>query len=214
MLPSIIHNNFLDYHTLDNLGQRLLSNTNRYSDLLPNGDLRSHYYTWKFYDRQFQDLQDILLPLFQFHSNLDLIVDHSHVLDSFIPYEIHTDYRQDRMLTKLEPAYTIIIPLDTYASHTIAFEQHSKFKQVEQYFENEQPLPVELSRQISQADKNKYLSHIPDHQLNYFSIKEIFAWQKGSVYFCDRQYFHCSDNYTSLGLSGKKALVFWTSIKH
>jgi len=215
MLPSIIQNNFLDHTTIDNIGQRLLTKTNKFDDLLPNGDLRSYYYTWKFYDSEFQDLQNIFLPLFKLHSKHDLIVDHSHVLDSFIPYEIHTDYYQNRMLTKLNAAYTIIIPLDTYPSHTIAFEQHSKFKQVEQYFQHEQPRPVAASQRIGQDIMNQYLTHIPKHQLDYFSIKEIFAWQKGSAYFCDRRYFHCSDNYVSQGLSGKRALVFWTSlVKH
>ena len=85
MLPSIIQDNFLDNNLLDSIAQTVLSANNIYQDYQSDKQLHSHYYTWKFYNPNFRNIHDSLLPLFQEHSKLKLIVDHSHILDSCIP---------------------------------------------------------------------------------------------------------------------------------
>jgi hypothetical protein len=116
------------------------------------------------------------------------------------------------MLTKLKPAYTIIIPLDTYPTSTLAFHQNGKIKLFTDYLKQEQPPKVSGDLKISTELRNRYLSHINKDALDYLSIKEIFEWKKGSAYFCDRRHYHCSDNYLVQGITGKRALIFWTSL--
>lgn len=212
MLPSIIQDNFLDNNLLDSIAQTVLSANNIYQDYQSDKQLHSHYYTWKFYNPNFRNIHDSLLPLFQEHSKLKLIVDHSHILDSCIPYKVHTDYYQHGAISKLNPAYTIIVPLETCPTHTIAFNQSSKIKGFVEYCQTENPEIISKDLRISKETRQQYLSHVSDNLLDYLTIKEIFAWKKGSAYFCDRKYFHCSDNYIAQGLTNKRALVFWTSV--
>ena len=212
MLPSIIQDNFLDNDLLDSIAQTVLSANNIYHDLQSDKQLYSYYYTWKFYDSNFCNIHDLLLPLFQECSKLKLIVDHSHILDSCIPYGVHTDYYQNRMLKTVDPAYTIIIPLNTCPTHTIAFNQSSEIKSFNEYYSTEHPEIISENLRTSKEIRQQYLSHVSDEILDYLTIKEIFAWKKGSAYFCDRKYFHCSDNYIAQGLTNKRALIFWTSL--
>jgi hypothetical protein len=218
MLPSIIHQNFIESDQLDHISQSIFADNNKYDDLdeidaAGNQRLSSFYYTWKFYSLQFRHIRDLLLPKFQEISKLNLVIDHSHILDSIMPYSVHSDWFQERMLLKkLEPAYTIIIPLDTYPTSTLAFHQSGKIKIFSDYVEQEQPPKVVGELKISTELRNKYLSHISNDTLDYLSIKEIFGWKKGSVYFCDRRHYHCSDNYLTQGITGKRALIFWTSL--
>jgi hypothetical protein len=215
MLPSIIDSDFIDSDQLDHIAKSILEENNKYDDVDPenNQRLSSIYHTWKFYSPQFRHIKDLLLPKIQKISKLDLIVDHSHILNSIHPYTVHSDWLQNRMLlNRIAPAYTIIVPLDTYPTSTLAFHQNGEIKSFDDYIKQNQPPKVIDELRISSELCNKYLSHIPVDQLDYLSIKEIFEWKKGSVYFCDRRHYHCSDNYLSNGITGKRALIFWTSL--
>jgi len=217
MLPSIIHHNFINSDQLDHIAQSIFADNNKYDDFddVEDGSkiLSSFYYTWKFYSSQFQHIRDVLLPKFQEISKLNLVIDHSHILDSMVPYSVHSDWVQEKMmLIKLKPAYTIIIPLDTYPTSTLAFHQNGKIKLFTDYLKQEQPPKVSGDLKIPTELRNRYLSHVSDDTLDYLSIKEIFEWKKGSVYFCDRRHYHCSDNYLAQGITGKRALIFWTSL--
>ena len=59
------------------------------------------------------------------------------------------------------------------------------------------PKNIEEAYKIQDELKTKYLT-----------IKEIFNWQKGTLFAFDRKLFHCSSNF---GTSSKKAIVAWLS---
>ena len=100
-------------------------------------------------------------------------------------------------------AYLLFSFLDLYPS---------KIKGFVEYCRTEHPKIISEDLRISKETRQQYLSHVPNDLLDYLTIKEIFAWKKGSAYFCDRKYFHCSDNYIAQGLTNKRALIFWTSV--
>lgn len=215
MLPSIIHHDFIDCDQLDQIAQSVFAENNKYKDIDAdeNQRLSSFYYTWKFYSPKFRHIRDLLLPKIQKISGLNLVIDHSHILDSIRPYAVHSDWIQGgRLPNRLTPAYTIIIPLDTYPTSTVAFHQSGEIKSFEDHIKQNQPPKVANELHISTELRNKYLSHISHDLIDYLSIKEIFKWKKGSVYFCDRLYYHCSDNYLAQGITGKRALIFFTSL--
>jgi hypothetical protein len=211
MLPSIMQDNFLDDFEIELVQKIIYEKNNAYDDIRDNV-LRSRYYTWSFYNKDYAVIKDIFTEKLKKTTGINLIVNHSHILDSFIPYTIHTDYYQEKPVGKnLEPAYTMIIPLDNYNSNTIVFNQFSEIKSFESYIDNKNSLIISDSNRIPKETVDQYLTHLPENFVNYLSLKEIFHWKKGSAHFCDRRYFHCSDNYNRNNLTGKKAIIFWCS---
>jgi len=145
---------------------------------------------------------------------MDVLIDHSHIIHSIMPYNIHSDYYQRKALpSKLVPAYTFIIPLADCASHTLAFNESSEIKHFKEYLEQVNPDPLPKEQQVSQDIYDRYLSHCDINHMQYLSLKEIFPWRAGSFYACDRRHFHCSDNYYKNNLKDKRAIIMWTSTK-
>jgi hypothetical protein len=208
LLPSIIKDNFLSEHEIDFAEKFILNQNHVYDDIIDN-EHRSYYYTWNYYNRDSAALREIFDSKIQNLIGSNIIIDHSHILSSTVPYDVHTDYFQVRNFKKLNPAYTLIIPLQTCDSHTIAFKQSSQLKEFNWFMSKENP---PITNSIDSITRDQYLSHVRSEYIPYLDIKEIFKWNKGSVYACDRQYFHCSDNYHKNNLSGKRAFVFWTSM--
>jgi len=212
MLKTYQINEFLNEAECDLISEKIHSCGNLYEDYI-NNILNSYYYTWDFYNKNFFEIKEIFENKIKNFFGLNLLIDHSHILHSIIPYGIHTDYFQRKKLVKnIEPAYTFIIPLANIETHTIVFNEYSKIKNPYEWKKTNNVKPYE-DCQIPSEIRNKLLSHINDDIINYFSIKEIFAWKKGSLLASDRQYFHCSDNYIANNLTYKNAIILWTSIK-
>jgi hypothetical protein len=212
LLPSIIQENFLSADELQSIADIVYAHNHMYSDIIDEKQY-STYYVWQYYKKEFSNIKDVLDSKFKTLTGLDIIVDHSHILDSNRPYTVHSDYYQQRRLPGLEPAYTFIVPLEAYDSNTLAFDQWSKTKDFAQWINETHPQILPTDQQISYDIREKYLSHLDPDFFLYLSLKEIFQWNKGSIYACDRQHFHTSDNYFSRGVTGKKAFVFWTSCR-
>ena len=213
MLPSIIQENFLSRDEIAFIEDQVLSLGDHYDDI-QNGIQHSYYKTWSYYNKKFAPIKEILEPKFRKLLNFNFVVDHSHILQSIEPYTIHTDWNQNRMIEKLTPAYTLIIPIQDVRSNTVVFNQHSTLKNFRQWVKEEHPPILPKDEQITDEIREKYLTHIEAEWLRYVSLKEIFHWKPGSIHAADRKYFHCSDNYHKNGIKEKHAFVFWLSAQN
>ena len=183
-------------------------------------DRTANYWHFDFYCKHSQNgkrIQEILLPRLQQLFHKDIYIDNCHILESFYPYEIHTDSVDNNkdytMQAKngYKSAWTFIIPLDNYNSNTIIFNQESlEIKGPSRWIEEKNP-PVLNS--IDEETYNKYLAHaVNPFQYKYLSIEEIFPWKKGSLSATSRGKFHCSDYFLDNGITEKRAIVMWTTI--
>tara|TARA_B100001057_G_C22663195_1_gene876776 strand:+ start:162 stop:812 length:651 start_codon:yes stop_codon:yes gene_type:complete len=210
MLPSILEKGYKLFtdSEIDYLKENIYKRGEKYIDKNSEGKLKSHYYTWKFYKKEFLDIKEILETKISNVIGKELIFDHSHILHSFLPYGLHSDYYQTKMFNNndIVPAYTIIIPLDDYDSSTFVFNQYDEDKALKN---------IDKTKVLEDCTDNKtrqLISHCKDELFDYISVKERFKWTKGSMHACDRRYIHCSDNYTS-SENFKTAIIFWTSMK-
>jgi len=210
MYATITKEKFLSEAEINFIVNDIYNNGFHYNDIVDN-KLHSFYKPWRYYNKNFELIKNILDPKLKEIFDYDFVIDHSHILDSHVPYSIHTDYWQVKNFRQLEPAHSIIIPLDNYNSNTVIFNENSKIKRLDEYINQENP-QRNITKISTDLVKN-YLSHIDKDLLDYLSIKEILKWNKGCLIAFDRKYFHCSDNYYGNGLSGKKALILWTSTK-
>jgi hypothetical protein len=137
-----------------------------------------------------------------------LLVTDAHILESKIPYLIHTDFiHNNQGLKGINPEYTIIIPLDNYDSITVCFNEWAECNDFEIFKQNYQG---EKKIKIDPKFCADCLSHLHPKDLMYLSLHDTFTWKKGSVFAMDRRYFHCSDNFPRRGLVQKRAIVLWT----
>jgi hypothetical protein len=213
MLDSIIRENFLSSEEIELISNHIYQNTTPWEsrDKDVPERLAGYYHVWPFYKKEFSFIRDMIESKLKNIIPIKLIMDHSHILESLLPYDVHTDYKQSRMFNGLTPAYTIIIPLETYNSRTIAFNQHyANEKRMEDVLLAEE-LPL-VDDCIDDAFYEKYMTHVNPDYKKYLSVKEIFPWKQGSIHLCDRRYFHCSDNYLKNGIEKKRAIIFWTSV--
>jgi hypothetical protein len=207
LLPSVIKEQFLNFDELDKIESIILTNVEKWLDLteIDNEEkIASHYYPWNFYSNKFSEIKDIISPKLKETFGKDFIISHSHILKSFEPYSVHTDFSQNKILhKKLVPAYTFIIPMHDYNSHTIVFEESSEIKDFD-------PSEWPTINKIDDATHDQYFSHFDRDHTKRLTIKEIFNWKKGSLHACDRRYYHCSDNYKKNGHDTKHAIIMWT----
>lgn len=184
---------------------------------VPGLDRTANYHWFKFYKEQGQLIKEIILPKLQNIFHPDIYVDDCHILESFYPYIAHTDGGAEDINGKkifingYGPAWTFIIPLDTYNSNTIIFNQSSNDCKVpRQWIEKYNP-PVLNS--ITNKVYDEYLTDAVDKDVvQYLSIEEIFPWKKGSLSATSRCKFHCSDYFINRGVLCKRAIVMWTSL--
>jgi len=170
--------------------------------------------TWSFQmDAEvFHPIRDILMPRIKAQWVENIVINQSHVLESYLPYGIHTDVLAGNfdLNGPYTAAWTFIIPLDDYDTHTVVFnEQDEVCKSVGEWFNTRGIKPYDPPR-ITEEQYQKYFSHILRSDLDYLSIEDIFRWKKGSVFAADRRKFHTSDNYIGNGINGKRAIIIWS----
>ena len=183
-------------------------------------DRTANYWHFDFYCKYSENgrrIQEILLPKLQELFHKDIYIDDCHILESFYPYELHTDSVDNGKDYTMQAgndytyAWTFIIPLDNYDSNTIIFDQESlDIKGPTRWIEDKNP-PV--LNAIDEETYIKYLSQAvnPLHY-QYLSIEEIFLWKKGSLSATSRGKFHCSDYFLDNGITEKRAIVMWTTV--
>ena len=85
---------------------------------------------------QYREIRDILAPRLRKHFGETLQLPTAHILNAYVPYGIHTDVMSGGFdpLGPDDAAWTFIIPLDTYDSSTIVFEQqHNTIKTIDKW---------------------------------------------------------------------------------
>lgn len=173
------------------------------------------YYIFdRFYTKPcWSHLVDIIQPKLEKHLGEGLYASHIHVLDSYVPYGIHSDSEQPNIALAPHPAWTLIIPFDDYPSKTYQFHQRSNHKSPWDWVHAENIEPWDdysISRELWEKD----FAPLTDYEMfRYLSVESTFEWKKGSMFAADRFRFHSSDNYFNHGIKNKKALIMWTSLK-
>lgn len=215
LLPTINNANIFDLDELDIVDQLILKigkfyvdDTTKYPDSgnhgRHSGQVVSNNIAWDYHAHA--EIESILTPKLESLLQKKLIVTDAHILESKIPYQIHTDYIHNNH--GFNPEYTILIPLDTYDSITVCFNEwaddYNDFEIFKQKYQGDIKLKMDPKFCANR------LSHLHPHDLKYLSLHDTFIWNKGSVFAMDRRYFHCSDNYHRRGLNQKRAIVLWT----
>ena len=151
------------------------------------------------------------MPKFQEHFHPELFIQQIHILDSIDPYRVHSDVESGYLQssTPTTHAWTFIIPLEDYNSHTIVFNEGSETKDVGEYTKTTQPYDYAT---VDDETYHKYFTHIPRGLLQWLTVDQIFKWKKGAMFAAPRFRFHTSDNFLANGLTRKQAIVAWTSI--
>jgi 2-polyprenyl-3-methyl-5-hydroxy-6-metoxy-1,4-benzoquinol methylase len=143
----------------------------------------------------------------------EIICDDWHILNSFQPYDIHADgFELNHPGTHLsegwEYAYTFLIPLDTYDTNTIVFDQESyTYKGGHNWLSHDKP---ELLDVIDDDIYKKYFNHCNREIVRHLSIDTIYKWEKGGLLAASRNALHASDNYLNNHVLEKRALVGWS----
>jgi hypothetical protein len=159
-------------------------------------------------------IAEIILPKIKKEFG-DVYIDTAHILESFIPYGVHNDIASAGFDPLVEstsiPAWTFIIPLDDYESHTVVFnESDLVYKTMEPWIAARNVLPH--GQPVDKKFHEKYLSHVDLNDLNYLTLKYVFAWKKGSMFAAARSNFHTSDNFPANGLTSKRGIIMWTTV--
>lgn len=184
----------------------------RYDDYHPKTGNYVCYTKNLFLYDQHRVLGNLLLPKLAQEFGPRLRVQSAHVLYSSEPYGIHSDVLSGNREQHEDktPSWTFIIPLDTYDSTTVVFEQISpEIKTVSEWVAATNPPKLDV---ITEEEIEKYFTHVPRSDLEYLSIESTFKWTKGTLFAASRSKFHTSDNYIKNGVSGKEAIIIWTHL--
>jgi hypothetical protein len=218
MLPTIKIENLFDSDEIDHLNRLILNvgtldiDDGIYSDSASGtpGQHMADYIYWDYH--KCLDIESILTHKLEKNLNLKMLVQDSHILESCSPYKIHADFIQAHSgsgnFQGYDPAYTIIIPMDTYDSMTVCFnewlEDCNDFEIFKKNYQGEKTLKIDPKFCAAR------LSHLHPLDLAYLSIQNTFSWTKGSMFAMDRRYIHCSDNFPKRKINQKRAIVLFT----
>jgi hypothetical protein len=180
-------------------------------------DRTANYHYFEFYKDRGKRINEIILPKLQDTFHKDIYIDDCHILESYFPYDVHTDGAatddsgEKSFKDGYDAAWTFIIPLEDYNSNTIIFDQNSEdCKTPPEWIKKYNP---PLLDSISDHVYNEYLTHAMSREHSrYFSIQEIFPWKKGSISGTSRNNFHSSDYFIGRGIQKKRAIVMWTTL--
>lgn len=129
-------------------------------------------------------------------------------VELYLPWDIHCDYvREDKGRV---PYYSLLIPLESYESRTVFFDQTADYNDFWKYKKSNQPIenPVDLDFW------NKNLSHCWDDDRLHLSLKYVsHNWRAGNAIFFKRELFHSSDDYHTRNSHPKKFLQILTDLE-
>jgi len=168
---------------------------------------KRHIFDWD----QHKQVSDIILDKFPVEVKNTVIVDHSYLLQSYAPYEIHCDYNWVKCNHDETPYYFAVIPLETVEANTVVLDQHGPYTHFIDYKNNNKPLSK--TEWMPEEEYKKYFSHTWDHERHWVSIHKIFKWQEGSLFLGDIRRFHCSDNFLVNGVRQKECIILFTKTK-
>jgi len=212
--PHKIIPNFLDAGELDIIQQTVVDSADPDSIHYDHGTGADHNAViYPFFDwiPKFRIVFKILLPRLRLHFGDQIKLDTSHVLDARSPYGIHTDVASGgyEVNSDRDAAWTFIIPLEDYNSHTIVFKQgHEHIKTVMDWVQATDPPEHAIDDEFHQ----RYLTHVDRQDLRYLTPEAVFPWRRGHLFAADRRCFHVSDNFPANGLFNKRAIIIWSTV--
>lgn len=103
---------------------------------------------------------------------------------------------------------TFIMPLATYNSYTIVFDQIQEIGVFNDKFFNSAP-NVKVD---SFANTSINLSHLSPGQTTKLTIETEFYWNCGDILIFDRKKIHCSDYFIANHPTPKKGIVIWSEV--
>jgi len=123
-----------------------------------------------------------------------------------LPWDIHSE--AVRPIKGSNPWYTFIIPLHSYNSRTMIFDQSSvEFNDFYKFKATNSKCAVPIDKEFWQEN----LSHCWDEDREYLSLKHVSQpWQAGNTVFFKRNLFHASDNFHTKSIGPKKFLQILT----
>lgn len=160
-------------------------------------------YNWRYHNPETEAIRNILDPKFKQVFGRTFKVQGAHILDSKNPFMLHGDFNHPGSDADMIPEYTIIIPLSTYDSETIVFNE--AIEGTNDFAEYKKNNDKHSKFQLDMKFCRSKLGHLDPKDLLYLSLKEVFPWKSGSMFAMDRRYFHCSSN----GVP-KRGIVMWT----
>lgn len=206
--------NFLTDQELDTIENSVASQRSDRT-VFDDRDSRSghHAETWSFFLNfpQYQAVADILVPKFQQEFGSDISLDISHILNAHRPYGVHTDVMSGDYDPQgaRQAAWTFIIPLADYDSHTLVFAQgHDVIKTVPEWVAKTNP----PAYPVNETMREQYLTHVDRVDLQYLTVESIFPWRRGHLFAAARSRFHTSDDFPRRGIATKRAIVIWSSV--
>ena len=155
---------------------------------------------------------NIIRPKLDSHFSKDLEIFDPHILNSYYPYSMHTDGLDSGTdnVTRYS-AWTFVIPLDTYDSYTILFNEYdTTTKQVDQYVRNNPT--AKIQNQMSDEFVAQHLSHNVPEFMKYFTLEAMYKWNKRSCFATSRYKFHGSDFYLKNGVTMKRGIIMWGTL--
>ena len=66
---------------------------------------------------------------------------------------------------------------------------------------------------ITQAQWQKYFSHMPYDHLEGLTIEGMHRWQPGSLFYWDNNSVHCADNFLADNIRTKRSLMIFSNLK-
>jgi len=213
LIPTTVYHKVYDEHTLDIIKKEIhrtekcTKNIHNYGG--PNhGKLLSNLYSGDWNNPVLRRLIIAGLPKIV----ADNIIVHSiNHLQSFIPYQLHSDYGWIDCDDSEQPLVLMLIPLETISAKTIVLDQILKGLHFTDY--KKQSNQLEITQQLSENEYKKYFSHCYPQERPYISINHVFEWQVGSLLIMDLKRIHGSDNFNSSGLTEKNCITIFTKIK-
>ena len=206
VLPNISVDNFISDEELAIL-EKLISEDHVFKTLTQKwgknkGQVISEYQHFNYNDNV--KIKEILENKFKKYFDRNFHMRIGYLLNSINPFGIHNDC--DAVTPGYVSTYTIIIPLDTYKSSTIIFNEYQEEDSNFDLFVSNYNGDLSLKMEPKFCAKN--LSHISPDQLIYLTLNEVFYWNKGSMFAFDSRRFHSGDNHIKNGVSNKRGLVF------
>lgn len=208
-IPNFLSDQELD--TIERIVEQNRTEKNTYYDTTHSSGHNAVTFGFFMWMPQYREIRDILAPRLRKHFGETLQLPTAHILNAYVPYGIHTDVMSGGFdpLGPDDAAWTFIIPLDTYDSSTIVFEQqHNTIKTMDKWIEAVDPVPHDIDDQFHQ----QYLTHTDRLDMRYLTPEAVFPWRRGDLFAANRRKFHTSDNFPSRGVECKRAIVIWSTV--
>jgi hypothetical protein len=159
---------------------------------------------------EYEDVNELVHGRIKQKLHPSTVIGSWQILTQFFPYRAHSNaiYGEYKWDENHYAAWTLIIPLDTFDSRTIIFNEYSyKTKLVPEFIENRTPV-----NKIDDETYEKYLTLESPDSMKYFSIEDIVKWEKSKGIAISRYKFHADDNFLKYKLPYKQAIIAWTAL--